>query len=251
MKTMNLPLIVGALLLTVLICAGFWLYTEWNLKRFKASLPQAPPAQTVTREMPPAQYEDIPQEDTQTTENVGTVPPRSTVEREDSAPVAAARDAASVAAGTADDAGLGSFLEAFFEETAADTIASGDFTDVGEEIPYDMAIVKAGFDDYNAYLKTDPEYAYQRLEAAFREQYGDDPDVHILVEHIRDSNEGPTPIADAIEFTEAMIRLTSKISPPEALEHLQLHLELLRETQQMALEQGTSAQYQSVMHVGE
>ncbi len=160
-------------------------------------------------------------------------------------------DATAVGDSSTDALSLESFFDTFLEEFPADAITSGDFTDVSEEVPYDMELVKAGFDDYNAYLETDPEYAYQRLDAAFREQYGDDPDVDILVEHVRDSNEGTTEIAEAIDFAEAIIRLTSKISPPEALESLYAYLELLRETQKMALEQGTDVQHQNVINVGE
>lgn len=251
MKTMNLPLIGGALILTLLICAVFWLHTERDIKRFKESLPKAPPVQGAPRETVPALDERLPQQDTQTTEALGTPPTQRDVETEHSPPVAAIPAAAPIAEVPATDTDSENFFEMFLEEFEADSVASGDFTNVGEEIPYDMAFVKAGFDDYNTYLKTDPEYAYQRLDAAFREQYGDDSDVDILVGHIRDSNEGPTSMSDAIDFAEAMIRLSFKISPPEALESLYVHLELLRETQQLLLEEGTEALHQNVMYVGE
>ena len=246
MKTMNLPPIGGPLIVTLLICGGFWLYTEWDIKRFKESI--SSPVQRASRETTPVQDEALPQENTPPPENVAAVPTQLDVETEHSPPVAATPDAATVAEAPAADADFDSFLE----EMEAASVASGDFTDGSEDAPYDMAFVIAGFDDYNAYLKTDPEYAYQRLDAAFREQYGDDSDVDVLVGHIRESNEGPTTIADAITFAEAMIRLTSKISPPEALVPLESHLLLLRETQQMALEQGTeNLLHQNVMYVGE
>ena len=130
-------------------------------------------------------------------------------------------------------------------------MTSGDFTDVPQELPYDMEVVKSGFDDYNTFLETDPEYAYQRLSDAFLEQYGDDPDVYRLVEHIKQNNEGTTTFDSAIDFTETTIRLMSKICPPEALESLELHLELLTEHRRLALEQGTNPQYRSNIHVGE
>jgi len=244
MKTMNLPLLGGTLIVTLLICGGFWLYTKWDTKRFEESLGPVPSA---ARETTPVQDEAPSQKNT-------SVAPQHEVETEHSPPVATTSGTASVApAPAADaDADLDSFLEMFLEEFEADSVDSGDLTDGIEEVPYDLAFVKAGFDDYNGYLKTDSEYAYQRLDAAFREQYGDDSDVDILVGHIRESNEGPTTIADAITFAEAMIRLTSKISPPEALEPLETHLLLLRESQQLALEQGTeNLLHQNVMYVGE
>lgn len=253
MKRAKLPPIVVPLIVTVLLCAGLWLYTAWDLKKFEESLPKVPSVQSAKSETAPSQQGGQSAEKLETTGSLQTVSPVPDTDFETSASITAAQsveDAAVTAAAT-DNLALDSFFDTFLEEPPADAITSGDFTDVAEAVPYDMERVKAGFDDYNAALDTAPEYAYQRLDDAFREQYGDDPDVDILVEHIRDSHEGTTEIAEAIDFAEALIRLTSKISPPEALESLYAHLELLRETQQMALEQGTAVQYQNVIHVGE
>ncbi len=253
MKSTKLPPIVGPLLATVLLCTGFWLYTEWDLKKFEESFPKVPSVQSAKSETAPAQQGVLREEKLETTGSPQTVSPMPDTDFETSGSIDAehAFDDSAVAEAATDALALESFFDTFLEEPSADTITSGDFTDVSEAVPYDMERVKAGFDDYNASLKTDPEYAYQRLDDAFREQYGDDPDVDILVEHIRESNEGTTEIAEAIDFVEAVIRLTSKVSPPEALESLYAHLEFLRETQHMALEQGTAVQHQNAIHVGE
>ena len=68
MKPMNLNQMIIPLILTVLICAGFWLYTQWNLKKFEASLPKAPPVQTEIRETAPQAHVMFPQEFTEVTE---------------------------------------------------------------------------------------------------------------------------------------------------------------------------------------
>ncbi len=129
---------------------------------------------------------------------------------------------------------------------------SPDVVNIEQDVPYDMGVVKAGFEDYNAYLETDPERAYQRLDDAFREQYGDHPDVNILVQHIRDCNDGVATIDDAIENAEAMIRLISKLpTPPEAVEAIKVHLETLKDRKKFAIEQGLELKYKSRPVIGQ
>ena len=228
MKLMNLKTIVVPIILTVLICAAFWLYIQWDTQRFAESLPNLPAAVETPRETATiAEPAEIRQEVRQ---NAETVFPVDDTELENSEAVATEQplDTAVVEEISTDRTDLGSFFDMFLEETAANAVTSGDFTDVFQEAPYDMEVVKSGFDDYNASLERDPEYAYKRLSDAFSEQYGDVPDVYRLIEHIKQNNEGPTTFDSAIDFTETVIRLMSKISPPEALEGLEVHLELLR-----------------------
>lgn len=254
MKLMNLRTIAIPIILTVLICAAFWLYTQWDIQQFEESLPNLPPAVKTPRETasttPPV---DIRHEVHQNVETGFSVLNTEDTELEKSESVATEQhlDNTVVEEVSTDDTDLDSFFDLFLEDTGANAVTSGDFTDVFQEVPYDMEVVKSGFDDYNTFLETDPEYSYKRLSDAFSEQYGDDPDVDILVEHIKQNNEGPTTFDSAIDFTETVIRLVSKISPPEALESLEVHLELLREHQQLALEQGTDPTYRSNIHVGE
>ena len=226
---------IGAAIgLTVFICAIFWLYTQWDLKKFRESLPKAPPGQST-----PAQQEGFPQEVTETSV---PAPPVFDAILEPSAPPEAKHtfDSSAVEESPTDDRALESFFDTFLEETEADAITSGDFTDVSQEAPYDVALVEKGFDDYNAYLDSDPEYAYHRLDAALREQYNDDPNVGIIVETVRRSNEGAITVDDAISHAEAMKKLVSGdgISPPEAVAVIADNLEYLREVKQLALESG-------------
>lgn len=244
---MYLRVVVGGLILTVLICAGFWIYTQWDTKRFEESL-QTPSVMEAPREETPARQTEHPREIAQTTENAISPTPMRDAEKETNKPDAAAPAESNDVTGAAtDSAGTDSFFDQWLEQTI------GDSTDVSEEIPYDMAVVKAGFDDYNANLQSNPEYAYQRLDDAFREQYGDDPDVDILVETIRRGNNGPTTIDDAIKWMEAMMRLVSGdgISPPEAIESIQDALEMLTIAKQMAQEDGIEIKYQGSFHIGE
>lgn len=250
MKSMNLHVIFGGLILTALICTGFWLYTQWDTKRFEESL-QIPSVMEAPGEETTARQTEHPQEIAQTTKNAISSTPIREAKQETNKPDAATpAESPDVAEAATDSAGMDSFFDQWLEQT------TGDSTDVSQEVPYDMAIVKAGFDDYNAHLQSDPEYAYQRLDDAFREQYGDDPDVDILVETIRRGNNGTTTIDDAIKGMEAMERLVSKISPSEALESIQDAIEMLtiaKQMKQMAHEDGIDIEYAGNFnfHIGE
>ena len=247
MKSMNLRVIVGGLILTVLIFAGFWLYIQWDTKRFEESL-QTPPVMEAPGEKAPARQTEHSQEIIQTTENAISPTSMRAAEKETNKPGAATpSESADVVEAASDGADIDSFFDQWLPQTIRDS------TDVSKEAPYDMAIVKAGFDDYNAHLQSNPEYAYQRLDDAFREQYGDDPDVDILVETIRRGNNGPTTIDDAIKGMEAMMRLMSGdgISPPEALEDIQDALEMLTIAKQIAQEDGIEIKYEGTFHIGE
>ncbi len=246
---MNLTSLIRPTILIVFICMAFWLYTEWDLKRFTESLPKPPSPQTTNREASSTEQAARLPDATETTQTAQTMP---SVPEENSESVDAedSSDTVAVEEPPADTADFDSFFDMFLEDTGTDTISSEDFTDT-EEAPYDMEVVKAGFDDYNAYLQNDPEYAYQRLDDAFREQYGDDPDVDILVEMIKRGNEGPMEMDRAIEGAEAMIRLASKISPPEVIEGLQVFREILMEGKQMALEEGLEVEYGGTYRIGE
>lgn len=235
--------------LTALVCVGIWLYVESDIKQFKTSLTEVPTRQTESH-IPSA----VMHGENETSVPVVTVPSKHDSGTNTLSPGAAERTPpVAVQDVRASEVDLDSFLDDFYEELQTDTIPSEDTPDVSKEGPYDEALVTAGFDDYNAYLQSDPEYAYQRLDEAFREQYGDDPDVGIIVETVRRSNESSVTIDDAIYHTEAMIRLVSKISPPEAVAVITDHLEYLTESKQLALESGDGVepQFNFRFHVGE
>ena len=252
MTSINLKPLVGASILTVLICIGFWLYTRWDTQRFIESLPNAPVVQTETTETAPAQQGVSPYGATRTTENAvmedmedlvsnpGLENPEDDAREQEVGTAVGAAD-------NADSADLHNLFEEFLEETAADSIASEDFTNVAQDAPDDRALVEAAFADYNAYLKTNPEYAYERLEEAFREQYNDDPDVSGFVEAIRRSGEGPLTINQWVQSTEVMLRFLSKKSPPEVLKRFENHFQIITEQ----LESGESGIYRVKFTIGE
>ena len=253
MRFMNLHVIVGGLLLTVLICAGFWLYTQWDTKRFEESLQNSPVMETHKQEATKRQVEHS-QKITEISENTEMFPEIGASEQEtNKSNIAVPAESTDVAGTTTDSTSMNNFFDQLFEQSIGDVNGSEESTDVSEQVPYDMAVVKAGFDDYNAYLVSNPEYAYQRLDDAFREQYGDDPDVDILVDTIRRGNNGPMTINDAIKWMETMVRLMSKdgVSPPEAVESIKDAIEMLTIAKQMAHEDGVEIKYEGNFHIGE
>lgn len=237
--------VATAIGITVVICAVFWLYTEWELKSFKETLPGTPPVQ-VTSETSGTQQKGV---------QVRTVPSSQVPDAglETVTPTDRSFDSATVAETPIDDLTVETFFDTFPEETARDEVTSGDFTDVPQEVLYDVALVEKGFADYNSYLDIAPEYAYKRLDDALREQYGDDPDVDLVVETVRRSNEGTLTVDEAIHHAEAMMRLVSKISPPEAVAVMAENLEYFREVKQLSLESGedTVHYFNMRFHFGE
>ena len=241
MTSINVKPLVGASTLTVLICIGFWLYIRWDTQRFVESLPKALVVQAKTTETTPAQQAASPYGATRTTENALIEDRVRDTELENLEDDAMEQEVGTAVAieDSANTADLYTLFEEFLEETAAAPIASGNFTKVVQDPPYDQDLVEAAFADYNAYLETDPEYAYQRLEEAFREQYNDDPDVSGFVEAIRKSGEGSLTIDNWVQSTELMTRFLSKTSPPEVLKRFENHFQTITEK----LESGRGAPY--------
>ena len=246
MKSMPRPsfLLVGGLI--VLICTVLWFYLEWDLKAFTKSLGALP------------QRTDEPQvEHLETNTTSGDVVDGIRKQRTNPiAPDGSNPEAESPTTAAEIDMFLDE-LQQITETPVTSKDASESYVEKGldvdedvDDFPYDIQQVKAGFEDYNTYLSTHPEYAYQRLDDAFREQFGDDPDVDILVESIRSYNNGPVPVDTAIRFTEAELRLFSKFGAPEPIAELRDTLEMLREAKEYALESGEESLYRGRVHIG-
>ena len=235
LRRQNLGIICGALL-AVLICAGFFVYERWELKRFNASLPEVPSVDTA------GPSERTRQERTQTTALSVSETSRWTAESDNAETDAAGLAEIASVAEELPSAPLDEPPYLFIEETDRDLLEPEDFMESEPEVPYDMAKVQAGFDDYNAYLETDPGYAYQRLDDAFREQYGDSPDVDILVETFSRFNDGTATIDDAIDNASAFLRLMHGLVAPEGMQIVADHLAYLHEIKQLALEEGATIQ---------
>jgi len=147
------------------------------------------------------------------------------------------------------DTDLETFFAEFSEEINDVPVPDLEAAVVKAEVQDVTKITKAGFEDYNTHLRSNPEYAYQRLDDAFRAQYGDSQDVDILIQTIRRSNDGTATLNDAIENTSAFLRLASKISPEEGLEPIREHLETLQELKRSAIEEGTEMPVYHQTHV--
>ena len=235
--------IVGVVV--ILLCTGIFLYSEWDLRQFKMALRESSTTVPYTQRTKDIEKAEAPSEP--------TVSPPLEVNSEDSQLPTGIENSgtdlndASEFVERTSQADLDFFVE--HDEEVADDPRADAFTEDAEDLLSDEEIITAGFDDYNASLSSDPEYAYQRLDDAFRTQYGDSPDVDIIIRSIRRSNEGTATINDAIENTEAFLRLASQISPEEGLQPIKAHLDTLRETRQLALEEGTELPRYQETHI--
>ncbi len=243
--------IFRAAIVTVLICLGFWVYTQWDLNRFEASLGKTPVVQSRPDLQVPSEQVSVPI--SPATGTVDLLPSVTDIENENLGPTATAPLLAEFTEeGTIDaETEFEDFLDMFLEETAMLGVTSGDFMDPIADGPYDQAFVNTGFQDYKASLEIAPEYAYQRLEEALREQLNDDPEVSRLVDTIRKSNEGTLNLNEGIQSTALMMRLVSKVSPPEALAGFENHFQTLRELQALEFESGSHVIYDVKFVIGE
>ena len=235
---------VGALI-TVVCCVGLFLYTQWDMKRFMDSLPKVPISSNAQNNNNSPVL--TPQTDTQHT--TLTISESSSIDAETESTENDAVHTETEEKYIPEDADDAlNFFEELPEEAHTAELQEEEESDLSdsEMVPFDIEKVKAGFDDYNDYIHTDPEYAYQRLDEAFREQYGDSPDVNILIETIRSDNEGNGTIDNAITNLEALLRLLPRISPSEGVQEVANELESLRELKQLALETGKEIHYNQV-----
>lgn len=249
MNSADLKRIAGISILVILVCAGLFIYVEWEIKRFDASLPEVPSVDTAPNAAALSEntHQEVPQPPTA---SVSESPLLTAAPEGPGTDSARRAETASVVEPPPSEF-AGNALDLFLEETETVPVESEEeFTQGQPEVPYDMAKVEAGFADYNAYLATNPAYAYQRLDEAWREQWGDSPDVDILVETVRRGNAGTATIDDAIANTEALLRLMPGIVIPEGIQVVADHLEYLK-SKQLALEEGTLDQFNWTPRIGE
>lgn len=232
-----------ASILTILICVGIFLYTQWELKRFNESLPKAPITQAT-----PGLF-STPREEVQHQINQNQVNRTYTdlLREIESETVTDSPESAESVSGDEviqeENDTLNTFFQDFFGEIGTNSLTDTEFADSTgstEKFPFDVKLVKAGYDDYNAYLTTDPDYAYQRLDDAFREQFGNSPDVDIVVETIKRSNNGNMTFDDAINHAEAFLRLITPLSPPGGIQEVESFIAYLKTSKQLALEEGAA-----------
>lgn len=247
MRIKSYNLIGTASLLTALVCAGIFVYTQWDLKRFNESLPKVPIIDTTSEGTPMQQEQADPYAPQRTALSIFEKQSESDILDVSALPA----ETKSVDAEPQSELAAES-LKMFLEDSAEET-ETGEAGALEEfsGIPFNVSKVKTGFEAYNAYLASDPAYAYQRLHDAFREQFGDSSDVDILVETIRRSNNGTETIDDAIARAEALLRLMPGVSPPGGIQVVADHLKELKEAKKYAQETGFEIPFNTRHHFGE
>ena len=195
----NFKIIGSVFFLCVLICIGLFIYAEWDLKRFKSSL----------RELPEVSQAPISQREMVTKKHFEKTGPSAIV---DSKRLEEQHLESKVPEVETDDLAVTELevttLDSFFDiELSEDILA--EYIDITEEkitkMPRKQAIA-----DYNAYLVSDPEYAYTRLADVFQMDFGDCPEVDILVESVRKANNGPLTVDEDLAWKEAILRTLPK-----------------------------------------
>ena len=221
----TLKVIGGALILTLLLCAGIHFYAKWEYQRFAEELGEAPtfdasPEPVSAREMlpkvmseepvPPAPVEFKPLEVNELTPETSEPEP---LELETEEPLFGLEDLPP--------------LDAELEELSLDEVEFPSFPD---EVPVEM--VDAGIP---ARGYSDPS----SLVNAFRTTYGDVEEVDIITEVLRRSGDGTATVDDIVYMTEALLRIT----PADQLEVRQSlinTLSELAELKQHELESGVT-----------
>ena len=217
-------------ILTVLICSGLFFYLRWENQRFVTELPQ-PPNFDVSQ---------APAEQRALTIKKGAEQshPMATIEPEVLEELPVILEIPDVK--TEEQSFQETDLSEFDLELDPLSFSTVELPEALPESPIDgidWVKVKATSQDYNDFLETDPDYAYERLTDRFQEMFGDRPEIETLVETIRRSNEGTLTLNDAIAMTEASLSLLPA-DETEAIRQLSENLEVFREIKAFQKEGG-------------
>lgn len=239
----NLKVISWTFVLTVLFCAGIFLYTRWDLQRFEASLGEIP--------TPRNSQEVISQREITTHEHADYTAPAGTVDlkhfEEKVLEVDVPEMEMPAALPVETDMSL---MEYDLQELSLSEVELAE--EVLAEVPLegvDWTQAKMAGRDYNDFIETDPKYAYARLADGFREMYGDHPEIDVIVETIKRANQQTMKVDDAIQMAEAFLR----IMPEEAhgsIDMLSAQLEMLQELKTLEL-YGDKVEIRYDIEVGE
>ena len=210
---------IGAILI-ILICSGLFFYLRQDYQRFVAELPQPPKfdVPSAPSEQKALTRKEVSEQSLRTVtiepevlEELPVIPEIPDVETEEQ-----------------------SFQETDLSEFDLELDPlSFSTVELPEGLPespvdgIDWVKVKATSQDYNDFLETDPDYAYERLTDRFQEMFGDRPEIETLVETIRRSNEGTLTLDDAIAMTEASLSLLPA-GETEAINQLSERLEVFQ-----------------------
>ena len=212
-------------ILTILICAGIFFYVRWDNQRFIAELPKAPEFDISPEPM--QQRDLIPKERWEQEFPSVTV---------DSQPVEGQR--------LSTDVPDIQIEEAFFEDAYIPkydlamedlSLSTVEFPDTFPNTPVEgseFPEAKAAWQDYNHFLTTHSDYAYERLGDGFREMFGDRPEVDTIVEVIRKANAGALTVDDAIDMITATLSVTP-LEETDAIDQLAAQLEMFQELKKL------------------
>jgi len=213
----NFRLIGRAFIITILICTGIYFYTKWDLERFVKELGEVPTF-NVHSNTPPHKARPIPEHSLYTDISATTVESEGFQGKS-----IISETSETITERSTNDPEIGplqSEASLLYQDNSLEDISS-------EPIElYEVEESKDGFDDYNAFLTTNPEYAYERLTDALREQYGGYSEIDIIVENVRRANNGTLTIDDAIAMREANLRVMPS-DATIAIQTLSENIELL------------------------
>ncbi|MDE0556194.1 MAG: hypothetical protein OXI24_18430 [Candidatus Poribacteria bacterium] len=234
----NLKVMSWTFVLTVLFCAGIFLYTQWDLRQFETSLGEIPTPRNFQKVV--SEREIITHEHDDYAAPAGTVDLKHFKEKVLEVDVPEMEMPAVLPVET--DMSL---MEYDLQELSLSEV---ELVDVPVEgVGWTQS--KMAGRDYNDFIEIDPEYAYARLADGFREMYGDHPEIDVIVETIKRANQQTMRVDDAIQMAEAFLR----IMPEEAagsIDMLSTQLEMLRELKALEL-YGEKVEIRYDIEVGE
>ena len=210
-----------AAILVIFFCVGIFLFTRWENQHFVGELPELPKVEDISvpvkqRELKlkedPTQMPSVTIVEPEILENSSITPEIPDIETE--------RQAFQETDTTEFDLAL--------DPLSLSTVELPEALPESPVEGIDWVKIKVASQDYNAFLESDPDYAYDRLTDRFKEMFGDRPEIATLVENIRRSNEGTLTLDDAIAMTEASLSLLPA-DETEAIRQLSENLEVFRE----------------------
>ncbi|MCY3722316.1 MAG: hypothetical protein OXG97_08865 [Candidatus Poribacteria bacterium] len=210
-----------AAILVIFFCVGIFFFTRWENQHFVGELPELPKVEDISvpvkqRELKlkedPTQMPSVTIVEPEILENSSITPEIPDIETE--------RQAFQETDTTEFDLAL--------DPLSLSTVELPEALPESPVEGIDWVKIKVASQDYNAFLESDPDYAYDRLTDRFKEMFGDRPEIATLVENIRRSNEGTLTLDDAIAMTEASLSLLPA-DETEAIRQLSENLEIFRE----------------------
>lgn len=240
---MNYKGLAGTIILSVLICAGIFVYSQWDYQRFVGELeklPEVSPEPVAKRSILFKERPEYPSPVVmvETKRLEGQILESKDHEMEAEVLSLEALDS------------LMAELESDLDELSLSEVELPEALAVDPVESIDFAKVKEAWGDYNDLLATGEERAYERLAEGFREMYGDYPEVDTIVETIKRANNQTLTIDDAIAMNKAFLRIMPD-NQFETIEMLEERLTFLQEAKELEAEFGEPPEIIYHVSVGE